>query len=252
MTTEYSGSGDPVRSMELLWGTREQPSRGPKPRLTVERIVAAAIELADGEGLAALSMRRVARRLGVGTMSLYTYVPGKSELIDLMLDAVAGESPSLSDVPGDWRAKAEAWARAAWARYHRHPWVLQVATSHPVFGPNDVARTESALSALAGVGLTDREVVALLNAVDGYVRGVARASVEAAQVEQRTGVADERWLTERAPLLDKLIDPRRFPTLTRFWTSGVYEEPGDDFEFGLQRLLDGVETLVRSRSGGPR
>ncbi|MFC7327998.1 TetR/AcrR family transcriptional regulator [Marinactinospora rubrisoli] len=250
MTTEYSGSGDPVRSMELLWGTREQPSRGPKPRLTVERIVTAAIQVADTEGIAALSMRRVARRLGVGTMSLYTYVPGKAELLDIMLDAVAGESPPLGEVPGDWRAKVEASAREAWARYHRHPWVLQVATSHPGFGPNDVARTESALSALTGVGLTDREVVALLNAVDGYVRGVARASIEAAQVERRTGVADERWLAERAPLLDKLIEPGRYPTLVRFWSSGVYEEPGDDFEFGLQRMLDGVEALVRSRSSG--
>src|SRR6266699_809038 len=104
---EYSGSGDPVRSLALLWRTRERPSRKGKPDLSVDRIVQAAIELADADGLAALSMRRIAERLGVGTMSLYTHVPGKAELIDLMFDTAYGElyesveSPTLQ--PGGWR-----------------------------------------------------------------------------------------------------------------------------------------------------
>src|SRR5919112_1054849 len=88
VSTEYSGSGDPQRSMELLWGLQQRPKRGPKPRLTVEQIVQAALGVADAEGLAALSMRRVADELGVAPMSLYTYVPSKAELIDVMLDAV--------------------------------------------------------------------------------------------------------------------------------------------------------------------
>ena len=88
-TTEHSGSGDVSRSLELLWGLGERPSRGPKPGLTLDRIVTAAVAVADAEGLGALSMRRVATDLGVGTMSLYRYVPGKAELLDLMLDKVA-------------------------------------------------------------------------------------------------------------------------------------------------------------------
>ncbi len=93
VTTEFSGGGDPRRSIELLWRLRERPRPGPKPRFTVDDVAAAAIAIADAEGLAALSMRRVAERLGVAAMSLYTYVPGKAELIDLMLDTVCTEVP---------------------------------------------------------------------------------------------------------------------------------------------------------------
>ena len=112
---EYSGRGDPARSLELLWGARRTPTRGPKPGLSVERIVYAAIELADAEGLAALSMRRVAERLGVGTMSLYTYVPGKAELLDVMVDTVYGELSTQDGDEADWRARVEQVARANWA-----------------------------------------------------------------------------------------------------------------------------------------
>ncbi|HEV7931107.1 MAG TPA: TetR/AcrR family transcriptional regulator [Actinomadura sp.] len=249
MTTEFSGRGDPKRSLELLWGVQERPRRGPKPRLTVQQITQAAIEIADAEGLAALSMRHVADRLGVAAMSLYTYVPGKAELVDVMLDTVAGEAPLLGELHGDWRARVELWARQSLASHRRHPWVLQVATVHPPMGPNEVAWGDSALRALSGIGLSDREIVAMINVVDGYVRGVARTSVDAAQVEQHTGLTDEQWYASRAPLLDKLIDPARYPTMRSFHDAGVFEDPIDGFEFGLQRLLDGIEQLIRARCG---
>jgi AcrR family transcriptional regulator len=251
VTTEYSGTGDLKRSLELMWGVQERPTRGPKPRLTVEKIARAAIEIADAEGLTALSMRRVADQLGVAAMSLYTYVPGKAELIDVMLDTVAGEAPLLDDLPGSWRARVERWAREAYASHHRHPWVLQVATIHPPMGPNGVAWTDSALRALAGTGLAERELVAMISVIDGYVRGVARTSVDAAQVEQRTGVTDEQWYAAVAPMLDKLIEPSRYPTITRFHYSGLFDDPIDPFDFGLQRLLDGIEALIRARPAPP-
>lgn len=251
MTTEYSGSGDPKRSLELLWGTRDRPRRGPKPRLTVQQITRAAVEIADAEGLPALSMRRVADRLGVAVMSLYTYVPGKAELVDLMLDAVAGENPLLDDLAGDWRTRVELWARESLAAHHRHPWLLQVATIHPPMGPNEVAWGDSALRALSGIGLAEREIVAVINSVDGYVRGAARKSVDAARVQQRTGLSDEQWYSSRAPLLDELIDAARYPTMRGFHDAGVFEDPIDDFEFGLQRLLDGIDQLLRARAAQP-
>jgi AcrR family transcriptional regulator len=251
VTTEYSGRGDPSRSLELLWGRQERPRRGPKPRLTVEMVTRAAVELADAEGLAALSMRRVGDRLSVSAMSLYTYVPGKAELIDLMLDAVAGEAPLLEGLIGDWRARLEQWARESLASHRRHPWVLQVATIHPPMGPNEVAWGDAALRSLSGTGLTDREIVAVINVMDGYVRGVARRSVDAAQVEQRTGLTDEQWYASRAPLLETLIDPARYPTMRRFHDTGVFHDPIDDFEFGLHRLLDGIQQLLRERAAKP-
>src|SRR5919112_1260440 len=119
MSMEYSGSGDPTRTMALLWGAQKNPSRGPKPSLSVEQIVRTAIELADTDGVAALSMRRLADGLGVSTMSLYTYVPSKAELIDVMLDAVLGEAVGTYEGAWGWTEKLEVVARENWALYHR-------------------------------------------------------------------------------------------------------------------------------------
>ncbi|MER6950674.1 TetR/AcrR family transcriptional regulator [Nonomuraea sp. NPDC000554] len=251
MTTEYSGSGDARRTLELLWGVQPQPRRGPKPKLTARRIVEAAITVADAEGLAALSMRRVAEELSVAAMSLYTYVPSKAELIDLMLDTVQAELPLLDDLPGTWRERMTAWARASMASYHRHPWVLQVNTVHPPMGPNEMTSAEAAMRALTGIGLTDHEVMALRGAIDGYIRGVARSLVDAAQVEARTGLSDEAWDASRNPYLEKVITPDRFPIMTRMHADGVFESPLDVFDFGLQRLLDGVEATLTSRRAQP-
>ena len=119
-TRHYGGRGDPVRSMELLWGVGPAPrSRGPKQGLSVERIVQAGIEIADAEGLAALSMRRVADKLGVGTMSLYTYIPSKAELVDVMFDRAIGAAEHPV-VEGGWREKLTAVAWSAWELYQRH------------------------------------------------------------------------------------------------------------------------------------
>lgn len=257
MTTEYSSSGDPARSLALLWRTKERASRKGKPELSVDRIVRAAIELADVEGLAALSMRRIAERLGVGTMSLYTYVPGKAELLDLMLDTVAGETARSDELSGDWRARLEQIARENWALYLRHPWLLQVATnSRPVLGPNVIAKYDYELRAIDGIGLSDLEMDSVLTLVSGYVHGAARGAVEAATAVQHTGMTDEQWWAAHAPFLTKVFDPGRYPTAARVGaTAGeVYEaafDPEHAFEFGLQRVLDGIDVLIRSRSAEP-
>lgn len=130
-----------MRSIELLWGTRGPRTRGPKPGLTVEGIVAAAIELADADGLESLSMRRVAERLGVGTMSLYRYVPGKAELLDVMVDRVNTETERPGDVAGGWRGRLEQIARENRRLFERHPWLLQVFPGRPPLGPGIIAST---------------------------------------------------------------------------------------------------------------
>ncbi|MGB2570058.1 TetR/AcrR family transcriptional regulator [Micromonospora citrea] len=253
MSVEYSGTGDPARSLALLWRTREKASRKGGD-LSVERIVRAAVEVADTEGLAALSMRRVAERLGVGTMSLYTHVPGKGELLDVMLDTVYGETARPQDV-GGWRARLEQIARENWALYLRHPWLLQVATTRPPLGPNVTAKYEYELRAVEGVGLTDLEMDAVITLVDGYVHGAVRGAVEAAQAAQRTGMTDEQWWRAHAPYLEKVMDPQRFPTAARVGTAAgqEYQGPSDParaFEFGLARILDGVAVLIGERRGG--
>jgi AcrR family transcriptional regulator len=259
----YSGTGDPARSLALLWRGRQRPGRS---GLSVDRIVAAAIEVADADGLPALSMRRVAEKLGVGTMSLYTHVPGKAELVDLMLDKAYGETLSRTgelsgktappeESAGAWRAKLEHVARENWALYHRHPWLLQVTTVRPVLGPNVTAKYEHELRAIDGIGLTDLEMDLVLNLVAGHVEGSARRSLESAQAEQLTGVSDEQWWRARAPILGNLVDYSQYPIASRVGSAAgkAYNSPynaKEAFEFGLQRVLDGIEALIRTRTAG--
>ncbi|MFB9909316.1 TetR/AcrR family transcriptional regulator [Allokutzneria oryzae] len=251
MATEYSG-GDPERSLELLWGGRTRPSRGPKPALTLDRIALAAIEIADTDGLGALSMRAVAERLGFTTMSLYRHVPGKAELLDVMVDTVNAESPMLEEVEGGWRAKMEVCAREEWALFHRHPWVLQLAWHRPALGPNGTTAYESALTALSGIGLSDNEIVAVFNTLYGYVRGAARVSVDAKLAERHTGVTEDEWWSSRDRYWRELVTPERFPTLNRIRRSDAFDAIGMDFEFGLERVLDGLAALIDSRPLGAK
>jgi AcrR family transcriptional regulator len=247
--TEYS-SGDPHRTLELLWGDRTRRSRGPRPALTLDRIARAAIEIADADGLGALSMRAVAERLGFTTMSLYRHVPGKAELLDVMVDTVNAESALLEQVEGGWRAKMEVCARAEWALFHRHPWVLHLAWNRPTLGPNGTAAYESALAALSGIGLSDKEIVAVFTTLYGYVRGAARMSVDARQAERHTGQSDDEWWSSRERFWQHLAVPERFPTLNRIRASVGFDTVDVDFEFGLERVLDGIEAMINRRCPG--
>jgi AcrR family transcriptional regulator len=262
--TDYSGAGDPARSLPLLWRDQKRGTRGPRPGLTVDQIVAAAVELADAEGLAALSMRRVAERLGVGTMSLYTDVPGQAELLDVMLDTVLAEEarPEPLGDAGGWRAGLELRAREDWALYHRHPWILQITPARSLLGPNETELFEATMSVVEGIGLSGAEMVLVVSLVAEYTRGAAQTAVGAAQAERRTGISDEDWWKAREPLFDKYFDPARYPTLTRVASTGAFEPPAGDqaytvavarqsFEFGLLRVLDGIEAFVAARAAGP-
>ena len=251
MNQEYSGSGDPAKSLELLWGLQSRPTRGPKPALTIDRIVEAALRIADAEGLAAMSIRRVADELGVGAMTLYRYVPGKGELIDVMLDTVYGEMPRC-EVDGDWRAKLDEIGRENRELYLRHPWMLQVATSRPPLGPHLMAKYEYELTAVEGIGLTDVEMDAAVALVNGYVHGAVRSAVEATQVIQRSGITDKEWWLAHEPLLDKIGDAKKFPLASRVGTTVGQEfdaayDSEHGFEFGLARVLDGIAALLADR-----
>ena len=269
MSPEFTGGGDPARSIALLWRDRgkrgdrtpdERPARGRKPTLSVDAIVAAAIETADQAGLGALSMRGLAERLKVGTMSLYTHVPGKAELIDLMLDTVLGETARPDELPDGWRARLELVARENLALFHRHPWMLELVTFRPPMGPGVIAKYDFELRALEGIGLSDVEMDSVLALVLGYVQASARQALEARLVEQRTGLTDEEWWAAQAPLLEQVLGPDDFPVAGRVGTAASKEyqglwDPEHSFEFGLRRVLDGIEVLVDERStraGGSR
>jgi AcrR family transcriptional regulator len=252
MAVEHQGGKDPARSLALLWRIEKKASRGPKPALSVEQIAQVAIEVADAEGLEALSMQRIAERLEHSTMSLYRYVPGKAELIEVMLDVVAGSPPELDAVAEGWRPRIERWAKELLAIYNRHPWLVRIASSSPPLGPNRLGWLEAGLRALCETGLTQAETIATVTLVEGYVRSAAQFAMDLAQAEQHTGVVAGGWGMAYGRLLKMVVEADRFPTLFALIASGVFEEPeGDpdeDLEFGLQRILDGIEILIRRRS----
>ena len=254
VSTEYTGGGDPRRTIELLWGVPGPPRRGPKPKLTVPDVVRAAIALADADSLAAATVRRVAEHLGVSPMSLYTYVPGRAELLDLMIDHVHGELTAPEPGLG-WRAALTSIAEDAWALYHRHPWLLQVITGRPSLGPNSFAKYERELRAVDGIGLADLELDAVVGLVSGYVQGVARTSVDAARLVRTSGMTDAQWWEASAPVLAGIpaADASHYPLAGRVGTAageahGAAVDPAYSFRFGLDRILDGIEFLIRGRS----
>src|SRR5512140_414749 len=145
MDRDSTNNGDPRRSLELLWGRNEPGRRGPKQRLSTDEVVQAAIALADAEGVAALSMRKVAEAVGVSPMSLYTYVPSKAELVDLMFDRVMGEAADPDPARDGWRDKLAFIARQRWALHERHPWLLDLGLHRPPLGPNVLRKAEVTL-----------------------------------------------------------------------------------------------------------
>ncbi|MEV0644219.1 TetR/AcrR family transcriptional regulator [Phytomonospora sp. NPDC050363] len=249
MKSDESHKATSVRTLELLWGVHERSSRGPKQGLTIEAIVRAAIELADAEGLSALSMRKVAERLGVGAMTLYTYVPGKDELIGLMIDAVQAERPARRDSAEGWREKLEQVARDNWDLCHRHMWLVQAGSERNPVGPHSMDVYEDELACVSGIGLTPGEMVQVLSLMSGYVDGAARAAVQVIQEERRTGLTREQWWEQISPAFDKFIDYERYPTVLSTGDAESHAHgPRENFEFGLARVLDGIEVLIKART----
>lgn len=253
MTKEFTGGGDPRRSIELLWGRQEPGRRGPKQRLSTEAVVRTAIALADAEGLAALSMRRVAEAVGVSPMSLYTYVPSKAELLDLMFDRALGETADPDDSLSGWRAKLAFVARERWSLMERHPWMLDLALHRPPLGPNVLRKAESVMRALDGIGLDYQQMEYAAETLQYYLIGALHSAREAREVARESGLTDEEWIAIAEPALEVHFDDVRFPALRRMGEAkrGAESLFKSDrmgrFEFGLARVLDGIEAFIRAR-----
>src|SRR6201991_691025 len=224
-----------LRDLEILWCDKPPPRR--TSGLTRERIVTTAVELADSEGLAALSMARLAERLGCGTMSLYRHVANKDELVTFMLSTAPEPPPTPAD-PSDWRGALTDWATGLWDIYHRHPWILQTAAAGPPADPGQLAWLDAGLAALGGTGLAERDKLAAVMAVLHYVRGAAALDIEAADVDGPGYPA----------LLRQVLNDDRFPALAAAVAAGVFDDADDDhlteFRAGLSQLLDGIAVKV--------
>jgi AcrR family transcriptional regulator len=287
MTVQHSGGGLPARTLALLWrhhrpraasgepATPAKPALGRKPTLNLDAVVNAAIELADAEGLAAASMTRVAKALAVGTMTLYTYVPSKEELLDLMIDQVLGERelPGPGDPrPVDWRDQVEVYSEQTRAMFRRHRWLAQISTIRPPVGPGMLAGREYLLSALSALsststnsnagsdsgggrsgsdsgGLAPAQINAGALAITTYVDSAASLEADSEQLEQVTGQSNDAWWNERNQLWETYFDVERHPTITAIWHAGGFghgtrQAAADSYRFGLDRLLDGIQAIA--------
>ncbi|MFC4587701.1 TetR/AcrR family transcriptional regulator [Sphaerisporangium corydalis] len=203
-----------------------------------ERVVGAAIAIADAEGLAALSMRRIAAALRTSVMALYRHVPGKQELLTLMADTALAGAPLPEPPPDGWRARLELAARTQWALYHRHPWLAQaMPMTRPAPTPNGMAQAEWAMRAVDGLGLDPVTMVHIYVTLANYVRGTATNLEAEADAVQQTGITDEQWL--RTAVLPMMAG---FPLLSQIPPDTM--DLDSLFDFGLNRLLDGIATLL--------
>ncbi|MFG2753312.1 TetR/AcrR family transcriptional regulator [Streptomyces xanthophaeus] len=251
MAKDRSGAGDPVRTLELLWREPGHEAgrtgrRGPRQGLSVDAVVRAATGLADEEGLAALTMRALAQRLGVTPMTLYTYVPGKAELLDLMLDEVYRYMERREAPAGEsWQAKVTRVADDNRDLVGRHPWLADLSVTRPPLGPGVIAKYDYELAAFDGIGLTDPEMDAALTHLLGFVHANVLAAADAADHNSRQ--SDEEWWAVSAPLLEQAMDPGRYPLGVRVGSAVGAYDPQAVWDFGLQCILDGLARLIDSR-----
>lgn len=242
--------------LRRLWGVSEPARLGRPAELDVPQVVRAAVELADRDGLAGVTLPKVAKVLGFTSMSLYRYVGSKDELLELMRDAAIGPPPSPEDDTMSWRDGLRWWARGERQLYLARPWLVRIPLSGPPSGPNQIAWMEVALAVLRETGLGWAEKIGIMNLISGYVRHSALLSQDLLQ-GRTEGLDQSAAEQEYGRALVTLIDPERFPEAARMFASPVFESAPStqddtddpDFTFGLELILDGIATAV-ARAGG--
>jgi DNA-binding transcriptional regulator YhcF (GntR family) len=238
------GSGTVVRCPD------PPPRRAARPRdreLTTGRIVATGLSVADGEGLEAVSMRRLAAELGVAPMSLYRHLAGREELEHLLVRAVFRAHPLPEPGPEGWRAKLELVSRTQWRAYRRHPWLPElVSLTRPLLLPEAMAHTEWTLRALDGLDLTlaerAREVIALAS----LVRGLGASAAAEARAERETGQPNDQWWVALDDEVNGLMASGRYPHLGAI-PEGAVQDLDALHEHALTRHLDGLAAHLARR-----
>lgn len=235
-----AGAADRRTLHELLWGTPSAPRRGPRPTLTLPAIARAGIAIADADGLDGLTMHRVAESLDVTKMALYRYVPGRAELVALMIEAAVG-APPVPPPGADWRGQLDHWARQMYDRFRRHPWAITATVGARVMGPNELGWLERAVAALTGTGLNGGEMLDVAVLLLGHARNLAQ------QVSAMpTDTPEQAMESGLAGLLRGRED--QFPAVLAAVASAARHAAQDQaLDFGLARILDGVDLLIHTR-----
>ncbi len=239
-----SGAPDPF----LVW-ERPEPKKRPAPApLSRDRIVRAAITLADAEGLAAVSLRKVAALLRSSPMRLYGYIDTKEELLDLMVDAAYGEMIAEGPFQGGWQDCLRTMAQRTREAVHRHAWLTELLSGRPLQGPNAMTYSEAALAALSDQpGFEDIAVtLQTLKTVTAYVVGALQDEASEHHAVQVSGMTKEEWQLATYPYLERMLATGRFPNIARIVKEVEHPSPAEEFERGLQIILDGVAARMNS------
>lgn len=232
------------RYLQLLWGREPHGRRGPKPGRTIEEIGAAAVAIADRQGLDAVSMKSVAGSLGLTTMSLYRYVDSKDELGAVMLDVALGP-PELDYGRKGWRARISLWAKQIATRRRAHPWTAEIALTSPPLTPNAIAWMEAGLAAFDPTPLASQQRLSAMLAIDGWgLNHVRQTSQMGLTGEVEPGSPPDHYLQ----FITTLIEPSRFPHLAAAAPEALDDDDEDffeeEFDRGLGLFLDGLEALI--------
>jgi AcrR family transcriptional regulator len=242
------GTPEGRRVLALLWDPPGPGARGPRQKLSLDQIVAAGTALADADGFDGLSMRGLAKHLGVGAMSLYTYVPGKAELFELMIDRAYGGRALPAPELG-WRQRYEAHARAALGMYRHHPWLVHSNLWRLPLGPHVLDVSEDMLRVGADAGLDADLRVRVASLLESYIFGIARGEIADRSEVLRTGMSRDDYWQARSSFWGTHFDSARYPTTLATWERGGFEGDvgaDDDLAFALGLILDSVQRLVTS------
>lgn len=241
-------------SYEQVWGVRGSPTKGPKRTVSLEQIVEAGVRLALRDGVDAVSMSRVAKEVGMSAMALYRYVASKNELLALMVDQAMGVMPD-ADVGRGWRAGLERWSNLELAKYREHGWALRLPIMGPPITPNQLDWMEQGLRCLRDTGLEAYEKLSVILMITNYTRGWATVSSDIDAAQAAGDVTTLTVMANYGDIITKVADPAKYAELHQVVAAGVFEgglaeedEPDFDYHFGLNRLLDGLELLIRERS----
>jgi AcrR family transcriptional regulator len=222
----------------LVW--MRDRDRGARPVLSEQKIVRAAVDLADAEGIDALSMRRIATELGSGTTSIYRHITGKDELIELMIDSVYGEAPSPPPPGDDWRAGLTEVARGFRVSLLRHPWLAQQASRRVALGPNVIGRLDHALAVVDRFTHDATRAHMIVSAVNTYVLGSVAAELADREAQRATGMTEDEWRTSVGTYVRHVVESGRYPHFNRRIVDADDPDADARFEFGLDCLLTGI------------
>ena len=245
-----SGDVELPRGLALAWGVAATPQRGPKREMSVERIVEAAIEIADAEGLGAVSMAAVAARLGYTPMSLYRYVNAKDDLVLLMQEEATGLPSDELRAQADWREGLEALCREQLQSYVAHPWMLDIPISGSPATPHSSAWMDVGLRLLSRTPLSHTERLAVVLLVTGHARWTGTVLAGYARAQDASGLMDAEVAKREDALYRELISADAYPDLRAAIDAGVFLDDTDPFAFGLRRSLDGVAAYIEARRAG--